>query len=61
MAKPNETVSEQLTKFISMRISTEDDELLTRVAERYPLAKRGAVARKALRMGLEALNALDEH
>ena len=51
---------DQLTKVISMRISESDDALLTRVSSKIRVAKRLAVAREAMRRGLEAMDAEQE-
>jgi negative regulator of replication initiation len=47
----------ELSKVISMRIAESDDELLTKVASKIRVAKKMAVAREALRRGLEIMDA----
>jgi hypothetical protein len=47
----------ELSKVMSMRITESDDALLTKVASKIRIAKKMAVAREALRRGLEIMDA----
>jgi len=53
MAKSDERLDHQ----VAMRVSEEDITRLAALAERIPIASRNAIARAALRIGLEALEA----
>ena len=46
---------EKLVAVVSVRLTAVEESLLRRVTASYRLAKRGAVAREALRRGLEAM------
>ncbi len=42
---------------VTIRVTTSDAAQLARVVRHHPLAKRGAVAREALRRGLQVMQA----
>jgi hypothetical protein len=46
----------ELTEVLSLRLSKEDKKLLERVAAKMPAATRLAVARVAMKLGLEQLD-----
>ena len=47
----------ELTEILTIRVSLSDIELLDELTARHTYAKRGSVARDALRRGLEAMKA----
>lgn len=49
------TKAPKLEGFVSIRLPPADVELLDAVTRMHPLARRGAVAREALRRGLMAM------
>ena len=55
MSKPKRTENENLTETITIRIDADDAAQLQQLAARHRLARRGAVAREALRRGMAAL------
>lgn len=50
--KPSDGV---LDKTLTIRVTPADEDLLDEVTKDHPLARRGAVAREALRRGLESM------
>jgi hypothetical protein len=46
-----------LTSILSVRVSPADEALLDQITQAHPHARRGAIAREALRRGLAAMSA----
>jgi hypothetical protein len=57
MTKSKEPEIAQLDVTLTIRMTTADEELLTEITRSHKLAKRGAVAREAMRRGLASLRA----
>jgi hypothetical protein len=57
MTKRNAPATDDLTETITVRITPTDEAQLAAVVSKHPLARRGAVAREALRRGLASLEA----
>jgi len=55
-AAPNKD-PDALTRLVTVRVTPRDVEQLEATTKQHPLAKKGAVAREALRRGLAALHA----
>jgi hypothetical protein len=49
------TTDDRLSRQVALRLSEQDIARLDDLAERLPIASRNAIARAALRIGLEAL------
>jgi hypothetical protein len=55
--KRNRGDDETLSVQLGIRVTPSDEARLTALAERFPVAKRNAIARAALLMGLDAIEA----